>query len=33
MKELLELENIKVEEDQIIDFKELYWDPMLELKF
>ena len=32
MKELLELENIKVEEDQIIDFKELYWDPMVELK-
>ncbi|MDE0770658.1 MAG: MGMT family protein [Salibacteraceae bacterium] len=32
MQELLEQENIKVEEDQIIDFKELYWDPMVELK-
>lgn len=32
MQELLEQENIKVEEDQIIDFKELYWDPMVDLK-
>tara|TARA_B100000795_G_scaffold12612_2_gene8699 strand:- start:41184 stop:41522 length:339 start_codon:yes stop_codon:yes gene_type:complete len=32
MQELLEQENIKVEEDQIIDFKELYWDPLVELK-
>lgn len=32
MQELLEQENIKVQEDQVIDFKEFYWDPLLELK-
>jgi len=32
MQELLELENIEVENDQIINFKKLYWDPMVELK-
>lgn len=31
MKELLEAEGIKVKEDQIIDFKKHFWDPMTEL--
>lgn len=32
MQELLEKENIKVIQDQIQDFKKIYWDPMEELK-
>ncbi|MCX6187499.1 MAG: MGMT family protein [Bacteroidetes bacterium] len=32
MQELLEIEGIKVVNDQVIDFKKLFWDPMLELK-
>jgi methylated-DNA-protein-cysteine methyltransferase-like protein len=31
MQELLEKEKIKVEDDQIVDFKDLFWDPMKEL--
>ena len=31
MQELLEKEKIKVENDQIVDFKKLFWDPMTEL--
>lgn len=32
MQELLEKEKIKVENDQILDFKNLFWDPATELK-
>jgi methylated-DNA-protein-cysteine methyltransferase related protein len=31
MQELLEKEGIKVKKDKIINFKDLYWDPMEEL--
>jgi methylated-DNA-protein-cysteine methyltransferase-like protein len=31
MKELLEKENIRVKKDQVQNFKELFWDPALEL--
>jgi len=31
MKELLEKEGIKVKNDQVKDFKTLFWDPMKEL--
>jgi methylated-DNA-protein-cysteine methyltransferase related protein len=31
MQELLEKENIKVENDKIIDFQKLFWDPAREL--
>jgi methylated-DNA-protein-cysteine methyltransferase-like protein len=31
MQELLEAENITVEKDQVLNFKELYWDPNLSL--
>lgn len=31
MQELLEKEKIKVENDTVVDFKKLYWDPMIEL--
>lgn len=32
MQELLEKEKIKVENDTILDFKKLFWDPETELK-
>ena len=32
MQELLEQENIKVENDTVIDFKKLFWDPAVELQ-
>ena len=32
MQELLEKEGIKVENDQIVDFKSIFWDPTEELK-
>lgn len=32
MQAALEKEGIKVKEDKIIDFKEKFWDPLLELK-
>ena len=32
MNELLENEGIKLDGDQIINFKECFWDPMKELK-
>lgn len=28
MKELLEQEGIKIKEDQVVDFKNLFWDPL-----
>ncbi len=31
MQQLLENENIRVENNQIIDFKKCYWDPNIEL--
>ena len=31
MQQLLESEGIKVDEDKIIDFKKLFWDPQTEL--
>jgi methylated-DNA-protein-cysteine methyltransferase-like protein len=31
MQELLESEGIQVENDQILDFKNKFWDPSLEL--
>ena len=31
MQQLLENENIKVVDNQIVDFKKLYWDPNIEL--
>jgi methylated-DNA-protein-cysteine methyltransferase-like protein len=31
MKQLLESEGIMVEEDRIVDFEKLFWDPMKEL--
>ena len=32
MQELLEFEGIKVEKDVVVEFKELFWDPTLELE-
>jgi len=32
MAELLESEGVKVEDDQIIDFKNHFWDPAVELE-
>lgn len=32
MQELLAKEKIKVENDKVVDFKKLYWDPTEELK-
>ncbi len=31
MKNLLQLEGIKVKKDQVVDFKKVFWDPCLEL--
>jgi len=31
MQQLLEAEGIAVEDDQIVDFKKIYWDPAIEL--
>jgi methylated-DNA-protein-cysteine methyltransferase-like protein len=31
MKELLEKEMVKVKKDQVVDFKNLFWDPTVEL--
>ncbi len=31
MQQLLENEGVKVEDDKVIDFKKLYWDPGVEL--
>ncbi|AHM60396.1 methylated-DNA--protein-cysteine methyltransferase [Flammeovirgaceae bacterium 311] len=31
MQELLEAEGVKVENDQVVDFKKLFWDPEVEL--
>lgn len=32
MQELLEAEGIKVENDRVLDFKNKFWDPLLELE-
>ena len=32
MKELFEKEGIKVKKDQVVDFKLLFWDPVIELE-
>lgn len=32
MKELLEEEGVTVEEDQIVNFKQLFWNPTIELE-
>lgn len=31
MQQLLEKEGIKVEDDTVVDFKKLFWDPLVEL--
>ncbi len=31
MRELLENENISVEDDKVVNFVELFWDPLIEL--
>jgi methylated-DNA-protein-cysteine methyltransferase-like protein len=31
MEQLLENEGIRIEDDQIVDFKKHFWDPMQEL--
>lgn len=33
MEELLKKEGIKVKNDQVVDFKKIFWDPTLELGF
>jgi methylated-DNA-protein-cysteine methyltransferase-like protein len=32
MQELLAQEKVKVENDKVVDFKKLYWDPTEELQ-
>ena len=32
MKQLLESEGVKVENDQVVNFKNIFWDPSLELQ-
>ena len=32
MQELLEIEGIKVEKDKVVDFKNIFWDPAVELE-
>jgi methylated-DNA-protein-cysteine methyltransferase-like protein len=32
MQELLEKEKIKVEDDTVVDFEKLFWDPAKELE-
>tara|TARA_R110002050_G_scaffold41242_1_gene100093 strand:- start:96713 stop:97072 length:360 start_codon:yes stop_codon:yes gene_type:complete len=32
MQELLEMEGIEVKNDQIVNFKEIFWDPEVELR-
>lgn len=31
MEDLLKKEGVKVEEERVVDFKKLFWDPMMEL--
>ena len=33
MEELLAKEKIKVQNETVLDFKKLFWDPAIELKF
>jgi methylated-DNA-protein-cysteine methyltransferase related protein len=33
MQELLENEGIKIDDDQVVDFKKVFWDPAKELGF
>ena len=32
MKQLLESEGVKVKNDQVVNFKNIFWDPSLELQ-
>ena len=32
MQQLLEMEGVKIERDQVKDFKKLFWDPSIELE-
>ncbi len=32
MEELLKKDGVKVKNDQVVDFKKLFWDPMVELE-
>jgi len=32
MQQLLENEGVKVEEDKVVDFKKIFWDPAIELE-
>lgn len=32
MQELLEAEGVRVKDDQVVEFKRLFWDPMTELE-
>ena len=32
MQQLLENEGVKIKDNQVVDFKTLFWDPMAELK-
>ena len=32
MQQLLENEGVKIKDNQVVDFKTLFWDPMTELK-
>lgn len=31
MQELLEADGIQIKDDQVLDFRRLFWDPLLEL--
>jgi methylated-DNA-protein-cysteine methyltransferase-like protein len=31
MQELLEKEKVKIENDKVLDFAKIYWDPAIEL--
>jgi methylated-DNA-protein-cysteine methyltransferase-like protein len=33
MQQLLENEGIRIEDNQVVDFDQVFWDPQLELKF
>ena len=32
MQELLEKEGVKIDKDKVVDFKNLFWDPIIEMK-
>jgi methylated-DNA-protein-cysteine methyltransferase-like protein len=31
MQQLLEIEGVKVDDNQVVDFEKVFWDPMKEL--